>query len=170
VPIFVSGFRVNTIKLLRRLAEQPDPPCLKCDNYFICEESSKCCEAFIEYVENETWNNKDFIPIFDTELPNDCIMEKDIQDRCGISYKELRQMLFAFKRKRLAFEPKYFYSMLEIERGISKIYARSERLRKAKIALCKIVLEKTQRINTERTRHLVAEIRRNVWCITRGVC
>ncbi len=55
----VDIIRLNLYKLLRRLSETPDPPCLGCFMHDHCEEHEVFCEVFREYVETGSFKYSD---------------------------------------------------------------------------------------------------------------
>lgn len=157
---------MNVKKFLKRLSDQPHPPCVGCVNYNYCEDTSKCCKAFVEYVDSGYWRDKRLEPSMYTTMPDDCLSYNEIKDVTGLSSKELDEMLVRCQKYKLAFEPFYFYFMKELEYELPKIQAGSKRLGKAKANICSRMLAKTQRVMPERSRYLVKEIRRNVWYYT----
>lgn len=161
---------MNVLKLLRRMNDQPEPPCTGCKNYDYCEETEKCCKGFMEYVNFGSWRDKDFVPSYYTCIPDSGVSVKELSNACGINTSELQILLWSVERHSLAFEQTGFYFYRDIENDISKIKPRSGRLRKAKVTLCQILLDSKKSIDSVGTNNLVREIRRNVWCITRGVC
>lgn len=161
---------MNVLKFLRRMNEQPEPPCTGCKNYDHCEETEMCCKGFMEYVNWGTWRDKEFNPSYYTCVPENGVSVKDLSDALGINTTELQILLWSVERHSLAFEQTGFYFYRDIEDAIEKITPKSERLRKSKVALCQILLDSKKSIDPERSNNLVREIRRNVWYITRGVC
>ena len=55
----IDNIRLNLYKLLRRLSETPDPPCLGCLMHDYCEEHEVFCKVFREYVETGSFKYSD---------------------------------------------------------------------------------------------------------------
>lgn len=156
--------------------DQPDPPCKTCPNFDYCEETEKCCDMFVDYVEfgvkcDIGWFDEDpRKPYLFTCVPKKGISVKEISKRCNMTTTSVQTMFHNCEKHGLAFECTGFYMMKDIENEIKNIKGRSIRLRNAKITLCKILLEKDEQVNPKRTSDLVKEVRRNVRYISRGVC
>jgi len=167
---------MNVVKLLKRMNEQPAPPCSTCPNFDYCEETEKCCDIFVDYVEfgatvNIDWFDEDpRIAHLYTCIPKNGISIKEMSKACDLNTTEIQTLFNKCERHSLAFETTGFYMVKDIEDEIKKNSGRSKRIRNAKIAFCKILLEKDEQVNPKRTSDLVKEIRRNVQYIVRGVC
>ena len=167
---------MNVVKLLKRMNEQPEPPCNKCPNFDYCEETEKCCDIFVNYVEfgvtlNIDWYDEDpRIAYLYTCVPKSGISIKEMSRACDLNTTEIQTLFNTCEKHLLAFETPGFYMIKDIEDEIKKNSGRSRRVRAAKIALCKTLLEKDEQVNPERTGDLVREIRRNVQRFTQGVC
>ena len=154
---------MNVYKFLVRYQETPDPPCNTCIFYEFCEETSRCCEAFIEYVDEGSWTTKTREPNYYTNATQDGITETELCHRLQATKEEIRSILSWCTLWELAFEEERFYTYKEIERAIIHNHPGMEKARgRKKAALCKILLETPGSINTERLNTLGKEIRRNI--------
>ena len=167
---------MNVVKLLKRMSEQPNPPCNTCQHFEHCEETEQCCDLFVDYVEfgvtcDIGWFDDDpRKPSLFTCVPKNGVSIKEISKACDMTTTRVQTMLSNCEKHGLAFETTGFYMMKDIENEIKNISSRSAKLRNAKITLCKILLEKDEQVNPKRTNDLVKEVRRNVQYTVRGVC
>ena len=157
--LFYLGLTMNVVKLLKRMSEQPDPPCKTCPHFEHCEETEQCCDLFVDYVEfgvtcDIGWFDDDpRKPYLFTCVPKKGISIKEISKACDMTTTNVQTMLSNCEKNE-----------------IKNISGRSVRLRNAKITLCKILLEKYEQVNPKRTSDLVKEVRRDVRYFARGVC